>query len=352
MSRSLMLVPCTFTVFLAGCLQPPGPGDKDHLAKFASPEELAVSEVVEQGGNVGIGTPAPQAKLHLSDPGDVKLRLEGKGVASDIVGHGGGINYNVGADKDHTFVSGDSDIVKIGATGLHVLTGKVGIGTTTPSASLHVLSGNVRFQGTGAEVFVERNSDDSAAHSLTLQKSRGSSSSPAPVQSADLLGTVAWEGYSGGARGYVSGARIEAYVETPPANGDMPTYMRFGTTPVGSTNSMERMRISSSGNVGIGTTTPDEKLAITGGNIRVSQNSGQSGGMVIVAGSTGPGPCVASGTGSCTQEFGCCSCGGKQGAMTYDQTGGANRGHFYGCRGYGGGTGPCGQNFCWVQLDN
>jgi hypothetical protein len=48
------------------------------------------------------------------------------------------------------------------------------------------------------------------------------------------------------------------------SSSDLPTDMIFSTTPNGSSTLTERMRISNSGNVGIGTSTPSEKLQVVG----------------------------------------------------------------------------------------
>ena len=48
------------------------------------------------------------------------------------------------------------------------------------------------------------------------------------------------------------------------ANGDIPSSLRFMTTPDGAAAATEKMRIKADGNVGIGTNAPDTKLHIEG----------------------------------------------------------------------------------------
>ncbi|MBI2659246.1 hypothetical protein HYX05_04080 [Candidatus Woesearchaeota archaeon] len=90
--------------------------------------------------------------------------------------------------------------------------------------------------------------------------------------------------------------------------------------------------VLSAGNVGIGLTNPSEKLVVFNGNILLTRGlSGAKQGLVILSsGSTSSPPCDAT----------------IQGAVTYVQNLGANNGHFFGCRGTGGGS------YLWVQLDN
>jgi hypothetical protein len=61
---------------------------------------------------------------------------------------------------------------------------------------------------------------------------------------------------------------VYSVVDGTPATGSVPGRLTFNTTPGGGTN-QERMRITSSGNVGIANTNPTEKLDITG-NLKFS----------------------------------------------------------------------------------
>jgi hypothetical protein len=54
----------------------------------------------------------------------------------------------------------------------------------------------------------------------------------------------------------------------------MPGRLVFSTTADGAANPTERLRITSAGNVGIGTTSPTAKLEVAGGNIRFDNNQG------------------------------------------------------------------------------
>ncbi len=238
------------------------------------PEGAIPGLTLARNGRAGVHRSSPLAWLHLDGSTEENGFLEGirieRGSVPGQYGimnqRGGGMHFvsTVEGGGDYGgygfFASNDgsSELVRM----VIDVDGNVGIGTSSPTALLHVLSGNVLFQGAGREVYVERNSDDSAAHSVAFQKSRGSPDSPTAVQSADLLGTLSWRGYDG--VDYVAGARIEALVESAPGPADMPTYLRFLTTADGAASSAERMRITSSGNIGIGTTAPIAPLTVVG----------------------------------------------------------------------------------------
>jgi hypothetical protein len=73
------------------------------------------------------------------------------------------------------------------------------------------------------------------------------------VSSGDVLGTISWAGDDGVSPGMAIAARISASVDGTPGATDMPGRLAFWTTPDGASLPLERMRINSSGNVGIGT---------------------------------------------------------------------------------------------------
>ncbi|MFA5063223.1 MAG: tail fiber domain-containing protein, partial [Candidatus Omnitrophota bacterium] len=89
------------------------------------------------GGNVGIGTVSPEAKLHVSGSGALTQDL------LLVKGGGGSGNYKSLSVKSN---SGD-DLFYVNALSYNVImgssgTGNVGIGTTSPGAKLHIAGGD------------------------------------------------------------------------------------------------------------------------------------------------------------------------------------------------------------------
>ena len=62
-------------------------------------------------------------------------------------------------------------------------------------------------------------------------------------------------------------ANITVNIDGTPGSNDTPGRIMFATTNDGGNTSTERMRINSEGNVGIGTSSPSEKLSVKGGNV-------------------------------------------------------------------------------------
>jgi hypothetical protein len=82
------------------------------------------------------------------------------------------------------------------------------------------------------------------------------------VGAADALGSVRFYGSDG--EKFVQGARIAAFVDGTPGLDDMPTSLRFSTTADGASTLTERMRITAAGDVGIGTSSPVNRLQVNG----------------------------------------------------------------------------------------
>jgi hypothetical protein len=115
--------------------------------------------------------------------------------------------------------------------------------------------GTINSIGTsGVALSIEQYSTSSTPAAIFGRKARGSVASPTAVAINDELLALSARGYGATQFGTTTVANIsmlasEAFTDT--AQG---TYMIFRTTPTGSTTQAERMRITSAGLVGIGTT--------------------------------------------------------------------------------------------------
>ena len=176
---------------------------------------------------LGIGTTSPQDALHInSDTTDARLLLDGHTNfdAELKFAENGSVKYTVGHDAA-------TDSFRIGTANVDTnprlvidSSGKVGIGTASPDAILHTA------------------------------KAVNSGDVPNILENAGTSGTCTSSlVFSGNGGGGVEKARIKAAVR-----GD--GFMAFHTN-----NDTEKMRIDSSGNVGIGTSSPATKLAVHGG---------------------------------------------------------------------------------------
>ena len=190
---------------------------------------------LDGSGNLGIGTTSPSEKLHVN--GGI-VRVE----------NGSNVSFYE-EDKIHSYAT--SGFVIDGREGLTLETttadtdivlnptGNVGIGTTSPDAQLEI-SNSTTTDGTGG-----------ASLRLTRQD--------VTVVADDPIGTI--EFYSADA----DGAHVSSFVKGIAQE----TYGRkgaltFGVATTNATDASEVMRIDDTGNLGIGTTSPSEKLEVVG----------------------------------------------------------------------------------------
>lgn len=102
---------------------------------------------------------------------------------------------------------------------------------------------------------------------IALRKGRGTSSAPTAVQANDILGTYGARGY--GTTGYLSTSTglVRFYAAENFTDTAQGTYATIFTTANGTTGAVERMRIDDQGNVGVGTSSPTNKLHVIGGSV-------------------------------------------------------------------------------------
>ena len=143
--------------------------------------------------------------------------------------------------------------------------GNLGVGFSTVPDLLAVYSASAaRFSVYGdgqTQINAFRYSTDASAPQVGLAKSRGTYAAPTAVASGDQMAAINFQAYGGTNRRTLS--IISSFVDTYTSDTNISSYLLFGTSPSGSAASTERMRIDSSGNVGIGTT-PSYRLQVLG----------------------------------------------------------------------------------------
>jgi len=141
-----------------------------------------------------------------------------------------------------------------------VVVDKLGVGTTSPAAAFHVsVSGPTDNNNFYYDIY-----SNSYFPIFSVRRARGTVGIPSAVQANDALAGYGARGY--GATGFATSNRgaliiIAAENWNDTAQG---TFLRFSTTQNGTITFNEKMRLSDAGNLGIGTTTPSQKLTVVG----------------------------------------------------------------------------------------
>jgi len=182
-----------------------------------------------RNGNVGVGTSSPTTPLQVNVSGssDVVRFTRDTGTNGELSLDFGGANANfVSQQGGYTFSTSS-----VASAAVVTPTGNVGIGTSTPSSILHT----VGVGGAGSSPIIETSTTTNYV-GLKIK------------QNGDFW--IAKDNSLG------SSFNTSAYANV--------LYGSGAHAMVFSTNATEKMRITSAGNVGIGTTSPNRELTVNG----------------------------------------------------------------------------------------
>jgi len=189
---------------------------------------------VDSSGNVGIGTSSPAKKLHVN--GDIRLG-DGGGTGAIFTDATNGLRFMLPAAG-----TSNTESMRIDSSG------NVGIGTASPSCPLNVVS---------------------AASSLAIAING---------RSSDNLGAMYFYANNGSTQySTVTASATEFRLSSVPASAVQTFY----------TNASERMRIDSSGNVGIGTSSPTVKLDVRGNVLKIYDSGSATANLTVRNSTTG-----------------------------------------------------------------
>lgn len=190
----------------------------------------SAGDLTNSTGGAELAVNTADKRLYTKDSGGnvVEVGINPTSITTGTLNTSGAVVFNdAGADVDFR-VEGDTDanLLFVDAS-----TDRIGVGTNAPQRRL--------------EIFGDRNAI------IRLSNERVTES---PDQ---ILGSI--EFFSNDSSG--TGANVRSTITAKSFGGGNASYLTFSTAD-GTTDNVERLRIDSSGNVGIGTSTPTERLSI------------------------------------------------------------------------------------------
>ena len=126
--------------------------------------------------------------------------------------------------------------------------------TISPAFQVEGADSNTR----GIAIFSSAASGGADGYLALGHQKSGSIGGNTALEAGDALGTVSFQGNTGST--FFQGSKITAIVDTAPSGADMPSALQFFTASTGVAT--ERLRITSAGLVGIGTSAPDVNLHV------------------------------------------------------------------------------------------
>lgn len=203
----------------------------------------------------------------------------GAAVTGATRGSGGSVTINPGAPATGAGTGGTYGAVLLATEG-----GRVGMGTTSPISTLEITGTLPTFTST-------RISAGNAASLFTMRKANTGTTA---VANGNQIAQWTFAGYDGST--YVAGTRISAFVDGAVSGGTVPMAIAFSTggqaleqeagTLRDDDNALtERLRMTSGGDIGIGTPAPSSKLHINGGvQVGIPTGGDMGTGTINVAG--------------------------------------------------------------------
>ena len=250
------------------------------------------SNIYYNTGNVGIGTTTPSSKLHIAgadmnnallfentsaNAGRNYILFKTQGTEQGYIGLGGGATNHMSVAAYGA--SNNLFLETNGTVKMTVLpSGNVGIGTTTPAYKLHIQDATspalaIQYSTNSDYPYLSSNASNdlvigsvgSGSHSVFKSNGNVGIGTTTPYTTLTVGSTDATAKITAG------GPNTHLTLAAAGPNGNI--YLNAGGVESGNYSTSTRLFVGADGNVGIGTTTPSQKLDVTG-NIKITNQSG------------------------------------------------------------------------------
>ena len=204
---------------------------------------------IDSSGRVGIGTTSPSNMLHI-EGSSPSIRLKVTSGPRHMISPFSGDLY-IEADPDNSSASTNLIFTVDGGEAARIDSSKrLLVGTSSSLLQGEIIQG----AGSNESLGMLRFRNDGAGPEANFYKTRATTNAHGLVSNNDAIGTLNFRGSDGSS--YIRCALIEAAIDGTPGANDMPGRLVFSTTADGASSPTERIRIDSSGAVGVGTSAP------------------------------------------------------------------------------------------------
>jgi hypothetical protein len=242
-------------------------GTTNYVSKFTGSTTLGNSQIFDNGTNVGIGTATPSEKLEVQNGATgAKIKVSNSG--------GGSASLEISSNA--------SSVAQLNYTNqLSLIGGNVGIGTTSPTDGKLQVAGSTQLANTIAQTYfgvgaAATKITSNGSWAIGVDAADGSTErmritsdgnvgigTTTPVSNANR-NTLALQGAWGGQLDIMVGAAVHAQFGTDNFSSGLSCRIQSADGIVFKPFSGEAMRITSSGNVGINTSSPSERFQVNG----------------------------------------------------------------------------------------
>ena len=224
------------------------------------------------GGNdrIGIGTSSPTSLLEIKGGAATTTITSSTNTANLDITNSTQTTRLGAANNDFAVTHNGSESFRIDSSG------RLLVGTSSSTTLANTSTVQISASDSNAGLSILRTASAGGVFQF------GAGSSGDNVSSGDALGYIKFTGYH--TNGYDEYARITAEADGTTGDGDAPGRLVFSTTADGASSPTERMRIDSSGNVGINASSPGRTLDVDG----VIRSDGTSGRFELGGNSSTP----------------------------------------------------------------
>ncbi|MBI1287936.1 MAG: hypothetical protein GC178_10185 [Flavobacteriales bacterium] len=246
---------------------------------------------IAANGNIGVGTSTPVQKLDVA--GSIRMvdgnqaigyipvsDANGKMTWTDptglVTGDAWGLTGNAGTTPGTNFIgTTDNQAISFKTNDLErvrvAANGALGIGTTTPNTGSYGTTNRIDIRDENGNLSdISQTVAGNGYPGYYFVKQKGTLAGPLAVGSSDILANIEAALYRG--NGFAPAARIRFKADGAVSGTSSPGSIGFFTTPVNAIQPSERLTIKNSGNVGIGTTNPVQKLSVWNGDAIIGGN--------------------------------------------------------------------------------